>query len=125
MPLTTLGNLTIDSNRFEVRIADNPIDLTFVEFELLHQLARNAGKVMTRSRLMLAVWHERTNGEDRKLTVHMSRLRKKLRGSEPWQIETVTRRGYALAPRRETSQSRTEDGGDRLAVMRSPERESA
>ena len=93
-----LGNMTIDRDRFEVWIGDGRIELTFVEFELLYTLARDAGKVIPRSRLLLAVWNERSTGEDRKLTVHMSRLRKKLRGSNLWRIETVTKRGYALTP---------------------------
>ena len=96
MPRMTLGNVTIDRDRFEVWVDVRRVDLTFVEFELLYNLARNPGKVLARSRLMHAVWNEPSRGHDRKLTVHMSRLRKKMRGSEPWRIETVTKRGYAL-----------------------------
>ena len=92
----TLGNVTIDRERFEVRITDERIELTFVEFELFYLLARNTERVMPRARLIQAVWNEQASGEDQKLTVHMSRLRKKLRGSEPWRIETVTKRGYVL-----------------------------
>lgn len=94
--VTTLGNLTIDRERFDVWIADRRIELTFVEFELLYQLARHTERVMPRARLIQAVWNELASGEDQKLTVHMSRLRKKLRGSHPWRIETVTKRGYVL-----------------------------
>ena len=96
MTAITLGNLAISRDRFEVTVSGRPIDLTFVEFELLYVLARNAGKVMSRPRLIQAVWHEAETDDDRKLTVHMSRLRKKLDGSDPWQIETYTKRGYAL-----------------------------
>jgi two-component system alkaline phosphatase synthesis response regulator PhoP len=109
-----LGNVTIDRDRFEVWVGDERIELTFVEFELLHVLARNAGKVVPRSRLLLSVWNERSTGEDRKLTVHMSRLRKKLRGSDRWRIETVTKRGYVLASlpeRKGTQRSLGPDGG--------------
>jgi DNA-binding response OmpR family regulator len=91
-----LGNVLIDRDRFEVRIGDRRAALTFVEFELLYALAKNAGRVMSRARLMRAVWNEDEPEGARKLTVHMSRLRKKLRGSEPWQIETFTKRGYAF-----------------------------
>ena len=92
----TLGNLTIDRDRFDVWISDRRVELTFVEFELLYQLARNSERVLHRSRLIQAVWRESASGFDQKLTVHMSRLRKKLRGSDPWHIETVTKRGYVL-----------------------------
>jgi DNA-binding response OmpR family regulator len=96
MSRITLGNVTIDRDRFEVWVDVHRIELTFVEFELLHYLARNAGKVISRSKLMQAVWNEPSRGQDRKLTVHMSRLRKKMKGSDPWHIETVTKRGYAF-----------------------------
>ena len=96
MSRISLGNVTIDRDRFEVMVDARRINLTFVEFELLYNLAKNAGKVLARSRLMHAVWNEPSRGHDRKLTVHMSRLRKKMRGTEPWRIETVTKRGYAL-----------------------------
>jgi two-component system response regulator RstA len=97
MTRITLGNLTIDRDRFEVWIDTRRADLTFVEFELLYLLARNAGKVLGRPKLLEAIWRERPSpGEDRKLTVHMSRLRKKMRASRPWHIETITKRGYAF-----------------------------
>lgn len=92
-----LGNVSIDRDRFEVWVAGRQVDLTFVEFELLHELAKNAGKVMTRQRLLQTVWSERNSVGDRKLTVHVSRLRKKIGDSWPWRIETVTKRGYVLA----------------------------
>ena len=97
MSRITLGNVTIDRDRFEVWIDVRRVDLTFSEFELLYTLAKSAGKVVARSKLMELVWNEPSRGQDRKLTVHMSRLRKKMRGSRPWQIETITKRGYALA----------------------------
>ena len=97
MSSITLGNVTIDRDRFEVWIDVRRVDLTFSEFELLYTLAKSAGKVVARSKLMELVWNEPSRGQDRKLTVHMSRLRKKMHGSRPWHIETITKRGYALA----------------------------
>ena len=96
MSRIALGNVVIDRDRFEVWVDSRRVDLTFFEFELLHALAKNPGKVLARARLMQAVWNEPSRGQDRKLTVHMSRLRKKMGGSRPWHIETVTKRGYAL-----------------------------
>ncbi len=110
-----LGNVIIDRDRFEVWVGDERIELTFVEFELLYMLARKAGKVIPRSRLLLAVWDERSPGEDKKLTVHMSRLRKKLRGSNHWRIETVTKRGYVLTlVSQPTTGQALDSGGARL-----------
>jgi DNA-binding response OmpR family regulator len=97
MARITLGNLIIDRGRVAVWVGGGLVDLTYVEFELLHILARNAGQVISRQRLMRSVWNESPPpGGDRKLTVHMSRLRTKLQGSYPWRIETYTRRGYGL-----------------------------
>lgn len=112
-----LGNVSIDRDRFEVRVGGRPVDLTFVEFELLCQLANNAGKVMTRRRLLEAVWGDSGSEGDRKLTVHVSRLRKKIAGSRPWRIETVTKRGYVLANVNREREASSADGraaGQRL-----------
>jgi len=114
MSRITLGNVTIDRDRFEVWVDVRRVDLTFVEFELLFTLAKNAGKVLARSRLMQAVWNEPSRGQDRKLTVHMSRLRKKMRGSRPWHIETITKRGYAFVGDKEAEMGiETEHSGGR------------
>ena len=100
MPNITLGNITIDRDRFEVWVDDRRVELTFVEFELLYELARHAGRVLPRQRLLRAVWHDgASSGGDRKLTVHLSRLRRKMHGSGPWQIQTYTKRGYSMTDR--------------------------
>ena len=92
----TLGNLTVDRDRYEASIDGRRIDLTYVEFELLYALARNAGKALGRDRMMAAIWQESRTDQTHRLTVHISRLRKKLEGSWPWRIETITKRGYIL-----------------------------
>ena len=51
----TLGNLTVDRDRYEASIDGRRIDLTYVEFELLYALARNAGKALSRDRMMALV----------------------------------------------------------------------
>jgi two-component system response regulator ArlR len=48
MSRITLGNVTVDRDRFEVWVDVRRVDLTFSEFELLYTLARNAGKVLAR-----------------------------------------------------------------------------
>lgn len=95
MSSIVLGNLTIDRDRFEATVEGRRVELTFVEFELLHALARSAGKALTRERLAASVWQTPFD-ETHRLTVHISRLRKKLQGSAPWRIETITKRGYIL-----------------------------
>jgi DNA-binding response OmpR family regulator len=92
----TLGNLTIDRRRYETSVGGQRVKLTYVEFELLFRLAHNAGKVLALERLVEVVWGAGVTGGDRKLRVHICRLRKKISGSHPWQISTITKRGYAL-----------------------------
>ncbi len=96
--LLTLGNVTIDRGAYLVWIDERPVDVTYVEFEILSLLARNLQKVVSRERLHRAIWPDEneTEGEARKLTVHISRLRKKLAGSTPYAIRTIPRRGYSL-----------------------------
>jgi two-component system alkaline phosphatase synthesis response regulator PhoP len=116
----TLGNLTIDRSRVAVFIEGRPVALTYVEFELLFELARNAGLVLSRQKLMRAVWHERASSGDRKLTVHLSRLRTKMKDSDPWRIETYTRRGYGLMDRTEMEMSpiATQNAGSPLETAK-------
>ncbi len=97
----TLGNLTVDRRRYVVLVGEREVDLTYVEFELLYTLAANAGKVLSRDRLTSSIWRGESV-ETHKLTVHISRLRRKLEGMTPCRLETVTKRGYVL---REGSES--------------------
>lgn len=96
MPDTiTLDNLVISRDRYDVRVDDRRVELTYLEFELLHLLAGQSGRVLSREEICAALWSEET-GNANKLTVHVSRLRKKMAGSR-WSIQTVKKRGYSLS----------------------------
>jgi DNA-binding response OmpR family regulator len=89
------GRLQLDLASYTVSIADEPLDLTIVEFRLLELLARQPGKVFSRTQIM-----ERINGMDyfaaeRSVDVQIAGLRKKL-GSYKDGIETVRSVGYRL-----------------------------
>jgi DNA-binding response OmpR family regulator len=90
-----LGNLAIDLERFNVSVEGRRVPVTFSEFELLAVLAREPGRVVSRDHLVQAVWGNAPNAEHR-LNVQICRLRKKLRGSHPWRITTVRKRGYVF-----------------------------
>lgn len=90
------GNLVIDRDRYAVSVDDRPVALTYIEFELLAALARDRGRVLSRRQLLENVWGQDNASGFKKLAVHISRLRKKIAGSKPWTIRTVTKRGYAL-----------------------------
>src|SRR5438128_6034148 len=87
--LLHLGNLTIDLDGCVAFIDQRRVDLTFSEFELLTLLARNPGKVISRERLLKTSRGSAADRLGRKLNVHISRLRRKLMGSQPWSIQTV------------------------------------
>jgi DNA-binding response OmpR family regulator len=90
------GPITIDRERFEVRVRGERLDLTFKEFELLAYLAARPRRVCTRSALLREVWGYDFFGGTRTVDVHIRRLRAKL-GAEAHVIETVRNVGYRLA----------------------------
>jgi len=97
MSRLTLGNLEIDPEGYEARIDGRPVHLTFTEFELLSYLARERSTVVPPDRLIEVVWSEPAAGDLQKLRIQISRLRRKIEASRPWQILTVKKRGYTLA----------------------------
>ncbi|MGH2733855.1 MAG: winged helix-turn-helix transcriptional regulator [Actinomycetota bacterium] len=94
--LVRRGAITIDRDRFEVRIHGQALDLTYKEFELLAHLAARPGKVCTRSSLLREVWGYDFFGGTRTVDVHIRRLRAKL-GPDAHTVETVRNVGYRFA----------------------------
>jgi two-component system KDP operon response regulator KdpE len=78
-----VGNLELDALRHEVRVAGEPLDLTPREFELLRVLLANRGRLVTKGRLLRAVWGEAYQGEAAYVYVHVSQLRRKLAAADP------------------------------------------
>ncbi len=74
----TVGSVTLDVARREVDVEGRRIDLTPREYELLKVLLSRAGSVVTRGRLLRAVWGEAYAQESHYLHVYVSRLRAKL-----------------------------------------------
>jgi len=77
------GSLVLDATRHEVRVQATPVDLTPREFEILRVLLTYAGGVVTKARLLRAVWGPEYQGEDTYIYVHVSQLRKKLARADP------------------------------------------
>jgi two-component system alkaline phosphatase synthesis response regulator PhoP len=73
-----------------------PLDLTPIEFDLLHTLMRHRGRVLSRDQLIEKVWGYDYYSDDRVVDVHIGRLRKKIEDdpSEPSLIATVWGAGY-------------------------------
>ena len=93
-----LGNLAIDMESRTVTVNNQPIELTFKEFELLAALAKHPNRVFTRDQLFAQVWGSDFLGESRTVDVHIRYLREKLEEnpSQPKHILTVRGVGYRL-----------------------------
>ena len=96
-----VSGLTIDPSRRTVEIGDQPVQLTYVEFELLRALASRPGRVFTRQSLLEAVWGGSDYRDPRTIDVHIRHLREKLErdAAEPEIILTVRGVGYRFRDR--------------------------
>ncbi|MDG6005788.1 MAG: response regulator transcription factor [Candidatus Brocadia sp.] len=74
-----IDDLTIDLDKHEVIIKNEPVQLTLTEFKILYHLARKPGRVFTRDQLLDAVSGPETAVTDRTIDVHVASLRKKLK----------------------------------------------
>jgi DNA-binding response OmpR family regulator len=95
------GDLVVDRERHEVRIADRLVPLTAVEFRLLVALLDADGRVLTRDQLLDAVYgQDEAEVLDRTVDVHIGRLRDKLGddAERPRYVATVRGAGYRAAP---------------------------
>ena len=93
-----IGDLVIDQPTRTVTVHSRPIELTTTEFELLLTLARDAGVVFSRQRLLDRVWGMDYIGDEHVVDVHLGNLRHKLGedAARPRFIETVRGAGYRL-----------------------------
>jgi len=77
------GPLVLDAGLHEVRVADRAVDLTPIEFEILRVLLSHSGRLVTKGRLLRAVWGEAYQDADSYVYVHVSQLRRKLAAADP------------------------------------------
>lgn len=90
------SGLVIDPVRREVNLNNDLVPLTALEFDLLHFLASNPGRVWRRSDLIQQVWDYEYVGDQRVVDVHIGQIRKKIEidTSQPALIQTVRGVGY-------------------------------
>jgi len=91
--LVRVGALTVDIARHEARLGATQLDLTALEFELLHVLAWHAGLVLSREQLLDLVWGYDYHDDLRVVDALVKRLRAKLRDAAPGEDLIVTVRG--------------------------------
>ena len=95
------GELRIDFAKRQVELREEPVRLTYVEFEILAALARSPGRVFSRSMLLERLWGDSQYRDPRTIDVHIRHLREKLERdpAEPELIFTVRGVGYHFRDR--------------------------
>ena len=94
------GPLVLNTETYQAAIAGQPLDLTYMEYELLKFLAQQPGKVFTRETLLSRVWGYEYYGGARTVDVHIRRLRAKLSEEHAGLIQTVRSVGYRFGQSR-------------------------
>ena len=97
-----MGELSIDFAKRRVALRGGDVRLTFVEFEILGALARDAGRVFSRDQLLSRIWGDAAYRDPRTIDVHIRHLREKLErdAKEPEYIFTVRGVGYRFRDER-------------------------
>jgi two-component system, OmpR family, alkaline phosphatase synthesis response regulator PhoP len=94
------SGLVLNLETYQASIDGRPLDLTYMEYELLKFLAHNPGKVFTREVLLSRVWGYEYYGGARTVDVHIRRLRAKLGEEYAGFIHTVRSVGYRFGQSR-------------------------
>jgi DNA-binding response OmpR family regulator len=94
-----VADLTVDIPRLRAEVAGRPVDLTATEFQLLTALARQPGRVFTRSQLLDAIHGVAFESYERAIDAHVKNIRRKLEPDPrtPRYLLTVYGVGYRLA----------------------------
>ena len=94
--LIEYGPLAMNLETYQAVIEGRPLDLTYMEYELLKFLAAHPGKVFTRETLLNRVWGYDYYGGARTVDVHVRRLRAKLGEEHASLIQTIRSVGYSF-----------------------------
>ncbi len=98
--LVEYGELALNLETYQASIDGKPLDMTYMEYELLKFLVQNPGKVFTREILLSRVWGYEYYGGARTVDVHVRRLRAKLGEEHANLIQTVRSVGYRFGQSR-------------------------
>jgi two-component system alkaline phosphatase synthesis response regulator PhoP len=101
-----VGQLEIDVSSMSVLVGGRPVELTPTEFQLLVTMARQPGRVFTRSQLLDAVHGEAFEAYERAIDAHMVNIRRKIEADprSPRLVQTVFGVGYRFAQPAEPAQ---------------------
>ena len=92
----TVADLTLDLKSHDVRRGNENVTLTNTEFELLRYLMENAGIVLSKQKILDAVWSYDFGGQVNVVELYISYLRKKIDTDRPALIRTVRGAGYIM-----------------------------
>ncbi|HTL53568.1 MAG TPA: response regulator [Planctomycetota bacterium] len=97
-PIFTLGDLRVDFAKRQVFVAQVEVHLTPIEYKLLTELIRHAGKVLTHRHLLMVVWGPHHEMENHYLRIYVRQLRQKIEAepARPKYLLTETGIGYRL-----------------------------
>jgi two-component system alkaline phosphatase synthesis response regulator PhoP len=98
--LVEYGPLVLNLETYQATLSSRPLDLTYMEYELLKFLGTHPGKVFTRETLLSRVWGYEYYGGARTVDVHIRRLRAKLGEEHANLISTVRSVGYRFGQSR-------------------------
>ena len=91
-----VNGILLDPGTREVTVDGKLIEITTLEFDILEQLMRSAGRVVSRDDLMEGLYNRKATPFDRSIDMHVSHLRKKLEGGRPL-IKTIRGVGYQFS----------------------------
>lgn len=96
LSVQTFGELTVDANKRDVFIAEQPVQLSTIEFNLLWLLVKQAGSVVSRENIHHDLYNSSYNGYDRGIDIYISRIRQKIGDNPvtPCFLKTVRGIGY-------------------------------
>ena len=92
------SSLRVNLDRMEVLDGNRAIELTALEFKLLIALIQNAGRVLSRDRILDLVWNTNAVVTDRVVDTHIANLRKKLEPNGSSHISSIRGTGYRFDP---------------------------
>ncbi len=92
--LVMVGAMTINLATYQVKVGDEPLDLTYLEYALLSFLATHPGRTYSRDALLRRVWGFDYYGGSRTVDVHVRRIRAKLGPDLANRLQTVRGVGY-------------------------------
>lgn len=97
----SFGDITVDPSAGEIRKNGVPLEYTAKELKLLHYLASNPNRILTKEQIASAVWGEHFQGFDNTISVHIRKLRLKIEAdpANPTRIQTVIGLGYKFVLR--------------------------